>query len=83
MINTFPPHLGVRWACGSVTVSVIHDGTIGAHHTLHCSHLVSWPTGGSALDSVEAKRGSGNINNMQKHRNGLFKVTSKLMCFFK
>lgn len=50
------PYLGVSGSGGGITFSVVHDSTIRANYTLHRSHLVAWPTRGSALGS---KRGGG------------------------
>lgn len=51
-----PPYLGVSGSGGSITFSIIHDSTIRANNTLHCSHLVAWPTRGSALGSKREKK---------------------------
>lgn len=58
-------YLGVSGSRGCVTFGVVHDGTIRAHHALHCSHLVAWPTRGSALGSKREKRNKGGV--MGKH----------------
>lgn len=49
-------YLGISGSGGSITFSVIHDSTIRANYTLHCSHLVAWPTWGSALSSQREKK---------------------------
>lgn len=56
-------YLGVSGSGGSITFCVIHDSTIRANHTLHRSHLVAWPTRGSALCSKRGEKE--NISNSQ------------------
>lgn len=68
-------YLGVSGSRGCVTFGVVHDGTIRAHHALHCSHLVAWPTRGSALGSKREKRNKGGV--MAKHLQQSAKKTTE------
>lgn len=65
-------HLCISGSRGSITFSVVHDSTIGAHHTLHRSHLVAWPTRGSALGSKRGKkrRGGEMLTTVRKRQRG-------------
>lgn len=76
--DTTPPYLRVSGSGGSITFSVIHDSTIRANYTLHCSHLVAWPARGSALGSKrEEKRGSGVSKSEPKRKLKKTRKTSK------
>ena len=48
-------YLCVGGPCGCVALHVIHDSTVGAHHTLHRPHLVALATRGRALEGREKR----------------------------